>query len=55
MGGGGLLGFITVLEECLEIIGEGAIVFEGWIGSLLHKLWPYLLMILGIVIVTLVG
>ena len=40
----------TVVEETAEIIEEGFGVVKGWLGSLFTTLWPYLLMIVGLII-----
>ncbi|KAM3582755.1 uncharacterized protein V6R79_010986 [Siganus canaliculatus] len=45
----------TILEETAGIIEEGFEVVTGWIGSLFAKLWPYLLMIVGLIITGVIG
>lgn len=40
----------TLMEETVGIIEEGLEVVGGWVGGLFAKLWPYLLMILGLLI-----
>ncbi|KAE8297770.1 hypothetical protein D5F01_LYC04411 [Larimichthys crocea] len=40
----------AAIEEATEIIEEGVGVIKGWITNLLAQLWPYLLMLVGLVI-----
>ncbi|KAM3583194.1 uncharacterized protein V6R79_001050 [Siganus canaliculatus] len=45
----------TILEETAGIIEEGFEVVTGWIGGLFAKLWPYLLMMVGLIITGVIG
>lgn len=43
-------GLTTLLEETEEIIGEGLSAIGGWVGNLLLKIWPYTLILFGLII-----
>ena len=43
-------GVTTLLEETTEIIGEGFNIVGGWIAGFLHQLWPYLLLMIGLIL-----
>lgn len=43
-------GLTTLIEETVEVIGEGVKVVGGWLSELLFSIWPYLLLGLGLLI-----
>ncbi|KAK9523672.1 hypothetical protein VZT92_017584 [Zoarces viviparus] len=53
--GASIVGTATiVVEEVAGKIGEGVTIVKGWMGTLFSWLWPYLLMIVGTVILSII-
>lgn len=39
---------ISAVEEVVEKVATGVQVMAGWVGSLLDRIWPYLVIIMGV-------